>query len=183
MHPLRSKPPSGTVVWRCAIYLRGWQVRAVVDGSRPASEQKQMFDPVAEGERALHYLENIGTGPLFSELAQLGLAAAIHVLAKVLRSPSSTSVASGFVPTALGSLCAVQCDGARLLQAKQMLEGFCRGAGVALQEVGCFQRPPLPTLCHMHDLKHCIASARTGRLGSWRSTERDCQYRQAVQPC
>eukprot|EP00887_Chlorella_sp_A99_P000967 scaffold5.g967.t1 len=57
-----------------------WQ--ALWDGASPAAAaaQRPLFSPVAEGERALHYLETLPPPLLWDELLCLGLSAAVGVL-------------------------------------------------------------------------------------------------------
>jgi hypothetical protein len=52
---------------------------------RAASEQKALFEPSQEGERALHFLETLQPGKLFEELHTLGIAAVVGLLAEVRR--------------------------------------------------------------------------------------------------
>jgi hypothetical protein len=59
-----------------------WQQLWAAAPVLPASRQRPLFDPVLEGERALHFLETLPPALLFGDLLAAGLSAAVGLLGK-----------------------------------------------------------------------------------------------------
>jgi len=72
----------GQLSKRMAVPGNTWQTCWELAQPRAASEQKALFEPSQEGERALHFLETLQPDKLFEELHTLGIAAVVGLLAE-----------------------------------------------------------------------------------------------------
>lgn len=66
----------------CRLQASVWQQLWAATAPAPAAAQRPLFDPVLEGERALHFLETIPPALLFGDLLAVGLSAAAGLLGK-----------------------------------------------------------------------------------------------------
>jgi len=74
--------PRGRLSKRMAVPGNTWLACWELAQARTASEQKPLFEPGQEGERALHFLETLQPEKLFQELHALGIAAAVGLLSE-----------------------------------------------------------------------------------------------------
>lgn len=80
-HSPRDWRPGGGLSERMAAPGNAWARLWAAAIPLPAAAQRPLFDPVAEAERVLHFLETIPPAALYNELLALGVSAAAGLLA------------------------------------------------------------------------------------------------------